>query len=1166
MGKSIKIPGRLESVETGNIVAGANAIKDDTRGKTQVVVNNELEAAILTLAEGKQNVLTFDQTPTENSTNPVTSGGVYAADQVLSQAIEAILLLIPSAASSLNKLVDLATMNSSIATATASFKGTYNLVSDLHLGVDATHAQIAAALDALSLDADNNDYAFVQVPNTDTAPTEIKKTERYKFNGTNWAYEYDLNNSGFTSAQWNAINSGITMLLVSKLSALPTNDALVAALAAKQDNLTFDNVPTAGSNNPVKSSGIYTRNNEIVELINALDAAKQNVLTFDTTPTSGSTNPVTSNGIYLAIQLVQTAVVALDGRMSTAETKISTAETNIVNLQAAYAALTQSDIVVVEGALPSTGQQQNVIYRQPDPDHTPPQFYSDYMWNGTAWVLMATYNNAIDDVPTAGSHNLVKSGGVFISDLLNSVKDPNAFISFDGNDADLFIHDMYWTVNDNQLVLDTGRKSTDYFEVSEGVVLAYSNFRNYPSTYAIVAFDANKDIIPNACFAINGSPASGSYTVGEGVKYIVVSIPANRTENPLFEFKNILSTKLDDNTEALMQETAELDANTGNILLYTNKKFLWYSILNGNAVKETGTNRMRSNMIPVKEGDAFLYSLRNTSSVYSIAALDANGDIVQGKSIVGDDHESYRFYVVPSGISYLIFCNYGTYLADPFVKKMDSNYFGDNEVKRSMQKSDFDINGVWIPASNEILIASSYVSKLLKAEGVASIHYKAEYSGGSSISYLVVFDSEFNVLISKAGGAAANEWLTIPDNAAYVLISIVNNYYSNIEVFTGNQHQQNAKLALNNRSLYIDSLNDFASDYWTGDANKKESTTTNRKLGTYEYTSEDNFCFSACLTGYGTAFDIHMGKRTTYISLAIDNGTSYVRGYGIVGNSVYEAFSQQLANVVLESGKKIYVTIIKNSKTAHNQILYTIEVSDGYGNKDVITKYYPDFGLTHAWGELFFNMVSGTKMEVSGVCFGYNISPYSLVSFFGHSYVEGDSLRNVGINGRWAALAADEIGLDKCEICGMAGSKWPDLLDRLNIQLSWMSGMKYAVFYEGLNDLYTEIQGGMSASTLQQVKDYTKLAADVCISHDVLPIFATINATKTGYVNDREAYNSWLINESGYKVFDVRSCFLNSDGTIDDNAFMEDGVHPTVEAHQRIFNILKLQCPYLFNM
>lgn len=415
MAKRIKLPGRAESAEVGGVVAGANTIYDDAKGKMQDVVNSEVDAELVRLNESKQDNLTFDNAPTEGSQNPVTSGGVYTADKALSDAIEAILLLIPSAASALNQLADKSFVNSSIATATATFRGTYNLVSDLHLTVNATHEQIAAALDVLLIGADNNDYLFVQIPTSDTAPTEISKTERYKFNGTAWSFEYDLNNSGFTAAQWAAINSGITSVLVHKLGALPTNAELVAALAGKQNVLTFDNAPTAGSQNPVKSAGIYARNNEIVAMINALDEAKQDVLTFDSTPINGSTNPVTSNGVYLAISLVQAAVVALDGRMGTAETKIGNAETNIVNLQAAYAALTQSDIVVVEGPLPSTGQQQNVIYRQPDQDHTPPQFYSDYMWNGTAWVLMATYDNAIDDVPTLNSNNLVKSGGVYKS-------------------------------------------------------------------------------------------------------------------------------------------------------------------------------------------------------------------------------------------------------------------------------------------------------------------------------------------------------------------------------------------------------------------------------------------------------------------------------------------------------------------------------------------------------------------------------------------------------------------------------------------------------------------------------------------------------------------------------------------------------------------------------
>ena len=434
MAKRVKIPGRLESAETGNIVTGADAIMDDAKGKTQVVINSEVDAAIISLAQGKQDALTFDSAPTEGSPNPVTSAGVYTADKVLSDAIEAILLLIPSAASALNKLVDMQTMNSSIATATASFKGTYNLVSDLHLGVDATHEQIGAALDALSLGADNNDYAFVQVPNSATAPTEIRVTERYKFNGTNWLFEYDLNNSGFTQGQWNAINSGVTSLLVGKLSDLPTNAELTTLLAGKQDNLTFDNVPKAGSPNPVKSGGVYARNNEIVALINALDVAKQDVLTFDNAPVEGSPNPVKSGGVYTAISAVQAAIVALDAAKqnvltfdstptlgstnpvtsSGIKTELNRIDGNITMLNDLYEALTQSALVIVQSTdtWPVASPASSTIYRVVDRVNTPPQYYSDYMWNGSAMVLMAQYDNAIDDVPTAGSDNLVKSGGV----------------------------------------------------------------------------------------------------------------------------------------------------------------------------------------------------------------------------------------------------------------------------------------------------------------------------------------------------------------------------------------------------------------------------------------------------------------------------------------------------------------------------------------------------------------------------------------------------------------------------------------------------------------------------------------------------------------------------------------------------------------------------------
>lgn len=149
--------------------------------------------------------------------------------------VDAIQALIPSQATESNQLADKDFVNSSIATSTATFRGSFNLVADLSLSVGATHAQIATALGTHIATADNNDYAFVLIPTSDATPTEIAAVERYKFNGTAWAFEYALNNSGFNAAQWAAVNSGITALLVAKLQALPTASELATQFAAKED-------------------------------------------------------------------------------------------------------------------------------------------------------------------------------------------------------------------------------------------------------------------------------------------------------------------------------------------------------------------------------------------------------------------------------------------------------------------------------------------------------------------------------------------------------------------------------------------------------------------------------------------------------------------------------------------------------------------------------------------------------------------------------------------------------------------------------------------------------------------------------------------------------------------------------------------------------------------
>lgn len=175
-------------------------------------------------------------TPEEKSRAVVLSGMMAFVQAVIQRFRgEVIDPLIPSQASAQNQLADKAFVNSSIATATATYRGNFNLVSDLELTVDATEAQTAAALATAIQTADNNDYCYVQVPTADDTPTEIARIDRYKHNGTVWSLEYTLNNSGFTAAEWAAINSGITSGLVAKLTALPSMTELTTLLNGKAD-------------------------------------------------------------------------------------------------------------------------------------------------------------------------------------------------------------------------------------------------------------------------------------------------------------------------------------------------------------------------------------------------------------------------------------------------------------------------------------------------------------------------------------------------------------------------------------------------------------------------------------------------------------------------------------------------------------------------------------------------------------------------------------------------------------------------------------------------------------------------------------------------------------------------------------------------------------------
>lgn len=472
--------------------------------------------------------------------------------------IDAINAKIPTAASNLNQLADKAYVNSSIATNSATYRGSFNLITDLGMNVDATHAQIAGALATTIVTADNNDYAFVQIPDSASTPTVIAKIERYKHNGTGWVYEYDLNNSGFTAAQWAAINSGITSGLVGKLADLPNNSELATLLNGKQnvinDLATIRSGAAAGATAYQKPSGGIPASDMSSTVQQDLSKANTAVQTetdpiFSASPAAGITaqNIQTWNGEPAARQAADTALQTAIQDEATAR---ATAD---ALLQQQYNALTQSDIIV--GALPVTGVS-NVIYRVPGTTD-----FTDYMWYNNQFVAMATYGLPIS-AEFVVDNNLNKT-----QEEINGEVD--AQINGGSEEQDL----------SEELTLINNRGYVNY---ETGEVVTYNGYVVYGADVAglpsiriscsgpnsttnkqgLAFYDVNGTYIDGEIYAIS-SQEIREVDVPNGAAYVKVSI-SNTYTDPIKFYGMIASKGIVDDINDIKEELEALPETFGS--------------------------------------------------------------------------------------------------------------------------------------------------------------------------------------------------------------------------------------------------------------------------------------------------------------------------------------------------------------------------------------------------------------------------------------------------------------------------------------------------------------------------------------------------------------------------------------------------------------------------
>lgn len=287
-------------------------------------VNNKALSSDITLSASDVSALpsltTINDLTTSTQQDALNSGatsiniGQIATNTSDITAIEG---LIPVQATTTNQLADKSFVNSSIATNTAYFIGTFNSLADL---------------EAYSGTLTNNDYAFVET--TDSAGNTLY--DRYKYTTAttpaSWQFEYELNNSSFTSNQWASINSGITANDVTLIgTAIQPNDN-VSSLTNDAGYITSSSLPTV-------NNGTLTiqQNGTDVQTFTANQST--NVTANITVPTK--TSDLTNNSGFIdnsALSSYATQTDLTNGLATKQDTisDLSTIRSNATNGQSAY--------------------------------------------------------------------------------------------------------------------------------------------------------------------------------------------------------------------------------------------------------------------------------------------------------------------------------------------------------------------------------------------------------------------------------------------------------------------------------------------------------------------------------------------------------------------------------------------------------------------------------------------------------------------------------------------------------------------------------------------------------------------------------------------------------------------------------------------------------------
>lgn len=312
-------------------------------------------------------------------------------------------------------------------------------------------------------------------------------------------------------------------------------------------------------------------------------------------------------------------------------------------------------------------------------------------------------------------------------------------------------------------------------------------------------------------------------------------------------------------------------------------------------------------------------------------------------------------------------------------------------------------------------------------------------------------------------------------------------------------------------------------------------------LGSFE------FCIGFWYQLAGTMFGIGKDENGSYISVYIVEQTLPPK----------QTHKYYISELVFAKGKEYTISVEKKTeKNSYFNISVTAQdgisaSKEGIGNGEIISGDTANEGNGsingYAWGKLSFYALIG-KMKVSNVCFGYPIDMNDVkLIVVGHSFIEGNSIPS-DKDKRFASLLCSLIGDRKTIILGQGGASVNHIKPHIDKEMKWLKDARYVLFCIGTNDIDSQA----TCTGLQYIDD-------TATKNGIKTIWLTV-PPKYGTGDNHPVVNDYI--RSHFHYVEIKDVFYN-DGILDKNMFLSDNVHPSIEGHKRIYNLIKARCSFL---